>query len=126
MTNILQSYIPKFLVDVNRDNEDIITVSTQYFSSGSDIYELDKRTISPSVIETTQSLQELKPEISDTYPFAIVPPKDFDGSTILLSPSIETFPTASQNYYTPIYFERYNPTVLSSVNKQFQELTVED
>jgi len=123
MTDILQSYIPKFFVNLKRDNEDVITVSTQYFSPEGDVYELDKRTISPSVIQTTQSLAELNPEVSNVYPFKIVPPKDVDGSTIILSPSIETFPTASQNYYIPVYFERYNQQVVTLIDKEFRELT---
>jgi len=124
MIDILRSYIPKYIVDLNRDNEDVITVSTQYFSPSGDVYELDKRTISPSVIQTTQSLQELQPEVSNVYPFAIVPPKDVDGSTIIVGPSIETFPTASQNYYAPVYFERYNFQIINQIDKSFNELTV--
>lgn len=123
MTDILKSYIPKFIVDLNRNNDDVITVSTQYFSPEGDVYVLDKRTVSPSVIQTTQSLAELQPEVSTVYPFKIVPPKDVDGATIILTPSIETFPTASQNYYTPIYFERYNQTVVALIDKEFTELT---
>lgn len=125
MTDPLKSYIPKFLVDLNRNNDDIITVSTDYFSSQGDVYQLDKRTVSPSVILTTQSLQELQPEVSTVYPFKIVPPKDIDGSTIILSPSIDTFPTASQNYYAAVYFERYNMDVMKLLDKSFTELTVE-
>lgn len=124
MIDILQSYIPKFIVDLNRDNEDVIKVSTRYFSPEGDVYELDKRTVSPSVIQTTQSLQELRPETSDVYPFAVVTPKDYDNSTILLSPSVETFVTASQNYYAPVYFERYNFDVINVIDKNFNELTV--
>lgn len=124
MSNILNSFIPKYLVDLNRDNEDIITVSTKYFSQNGDVYELDKRTVSPVMIQTTQSLEELRPEVSDTYPFKIVMPLDFDGSTLLLTPSIETQPTASQGYYVPIYFERFNSEVLRSIDKSFSELTV--
>lgn len=123
MIDPLKSYIPKFLVDLNRNNEDIIAVSTNYFSPDGDVYQLDKRTVSPSVILTTQSLQELQVETSTVYPFKIVPPKDIDGSTIILSPSIDTAPTASQNYYTSIYFERYNTDVIQQLNKQFTELT---
>lgn len=121
MTNILNSYIPKFLVNLNRFNEDVITVSTRYFSPQGDVYELDKRTISPNVIQTTQSLAELKPEVSDTYPFKIVPPKDFDGSTLIQTPGIGTFPTASQNYYIPLYFERYNESIVRQINRSFQD-----
>lgn len=122
--NILNSYIPKFLVDLTRENEDIITVSTRYFSVDGDIYTLDKRTISPVLIQTTQSLQELRPEVSNVYPFAIVTPIEFDGSTLIMSPSVTSQPTASQNYYTPIYFERYNSDVILNIDKTFSELTV--
>lgn len=119
-----QSYIPRFLVNLNRDNGSVINVSTRYFSPEGDVYLLDKRTVSQTVIQTTQSLQELRPEVSDVYPFAIVPPKDADGSTILESPSVQTFPTASQLYYAPIVFERYQQSVMASINKTFTELTL--
>lgn len=122
MSNVLNSYIPKFIVDLNRNNPDAFIVSTSYFSPAGDQYVLDKRTINSSVIITTQSLQELQPEVSTVYPFKIVPPKEPDGSTLLLSPSVETEITASQNYYTPIYFERYDPSVLRALDKQFREL----
>jgi len=124
MSNILNSFIPKYLIDLNRNSEDIITVSTKYFSPNGDIYELDKRTVAPVMVQTTQSLEELRPEVSDVYPFKIVTPLDFDGSTLILTPSIETQPTASQGYYVPIYFERFNPTILNAIDRSFNELTV--
>jgi hypothetical protein len=123
MLNILNSYIPKFLVDLKKKNEEIITVTTQYFSPEGDKYELDIRTLSPNLIQTTQSLKELQPEISTVYPFKIVTPLDFDGSTILQSPSMTTRPTASQGYYAPIYFERYNANVIRNIDMRFTELT---
>lgn len=123
-TDILNSYIPKFLVDLNRNNEDVITVTTNYFSPDGDAYQLDKRTVSPSVIQTTQSLQELKPEISDVFPFRAPVKIDYDNSTLLLTPSISSVPTASQDYYAPIYFERYKQDVISVINRDFTELTV--
>lgn len=125
MNNIFNSYIPKFVVNLNKNNEDIIFVSESYFSPSGDIYELDKRTVAPIVIQTTQSLNELVPEVSDTYPFKIVTPIDEDGATILLSPSVDSVPTASQHYYAPIYFERYLPEVLNNLDKTFVELTNE-
>jgi hypothetical protein len=123
MDNVLNSYIPKLLVDLDRTNEDVVTVSTNYFSQQGDVYTLDKRTISPVVLQTTQSVNELRPEISNFYPFSAVTPLEFDGSTLILSPSITTQPTASQMYYVPIYFERYDPNVLSQIDKSFMELT---
>ncbi len=123
MSNIFNSYIPKFLVDLKKDNDEIITVTTKYFSEGEDVYEVDTRILSPNLIQTTQSLQELRPEISTVYPFKIVTPLDFDGATVLQSPSINTEPTASQGYYAPIYFERYNVDVIRNIDTQFTELT---
>lgn len=124
MSNIISSYIPKVLIDLNRGNEDVITVSTNYLSRDGDVYVLDTRTISPVMIQTTQSLQELQPEISTTYPFKIVTPIDIDGSTIIISPTPDTSPTASQGYYTPVYFERYRPEFMQNIDRTFTELTV--
>lgn len=124
MPNIFNSYIPKFLVNTSNTNDDIITVTTKYFSPSEDVYELDTRVIVPILIQTTQSLQELQPEISNVYPFKIVTPLDFDGATILQSPGANTVPTASQGYYAPIYFERYNADVIRNIETTFTELTV--
>jgi hypothetical protein len=40
-----------------------------------------------------------------------------------LSPNIDTPVTASQNYYVPIYTERYNQEVLRFIDTTFTELT---
>lgn len=124
MINILDSYIPKFLVELNRNNDDVINVTTRYLSTDGDVYELDKRAISPIMVQTTQSIQELRPEISNVYPFKVITPIDPDGSTVILSPTIEAIPTASQGYYVPIYFERYRTDIVENINKNFTELTV--
>lgn len=124
MSNILNSYIPKFLIDVDENNKDVIFVSSSNFSPEGDVYELDIRTVSPNVIQTTQTLNELQPEVSTEYPFKIVTPIDVDGVTIVLSPrDAETFPTASQHYYAPLYFERFDPEFIRKVDKSFKELT---
>lgn len=122
-SNILNSYIPKFLINLNRDNEDIIKVNTRYFSPEGDVYELDKRTIAPVVIQTQESLNELRIETSSVYPVRIVAPLDFDGAVLIEVPSIETVPTASQSYFMPIYFERYSPEVIRNLDRNFVELT---
>lgn len=123
MTN-LNTYIPKFLVALkNAENDDIITVSTTNFSANGDVYVLDTRTISPNVITTTQSLNDLQPDVSDVYPFKVATPTDTDGSTIVYTPTLENDPTASQHYYAPLYFERYRPNIVNAVNRQFTELT---
>lgn len=122
MANIFQSYISKLFVDINRNNDDVITISTQFLSPEGDVFTLDRRTLSPNLIKTTGSLQELQPEVSDVYPFKITPPVLEDGTTELLSPTTRTPVTASQNYYVPIYFERYQPDVLRRIDKEFTEL----
>lgn len=124
MIDILNSYIPKFLVDLGRNNDDVIKVTTNYFSPQGDIYQLDTRAISPVMVQTTQSLEGLQPETSNVYPFKIVTPIDVDGATILLSPTLTSEPTASQGYYVPIYFERYQQNFMENIDKNFTELTV--
>ena len=42
---------------------------------------------------------------------------------MLQSPSMTTQPTASQGYYVPIYFERYNADVIRNIDTRFTELT---
>jgi DNA topoisomerase VI subunit B len=121
--DIFQSYISKVFINVNTNNDDVVKITTQKFSPAGDVYELDRRVISPSLIETEKSLEELKPEVSNVYPFAVVPPKDPDGSVVILSPTIQTNPTASQNYYVPIYFERYDLEILRQLDKEFSELS---
>lgn len=124
MNNIFDTYIPKFIVNLNRENEDIITVQTRYFSEEGDVFILDTRTVSPSVLQTVQSINELEPEVSTTYPFKVVTPVQEDGSTLIYTPSVNTEPTASQNYYAPIYFERINSQVIYNLEKEFTELTI--
>lgn len=122
MANSFQSYISKVLVDVNRNNDDVIKVETEYLSPEGDVFVLDKRTISPVMIPTTSSIQDLQPEVSTTYPYKIATPLDLDSSTVVLSPTIDTPVTASQNYYVPVYFELYQKNVLDAINKEFFEL----
>jgi len=124
MPNIFKSYVPKFIVDVNRYNEDILIVSSSNFSPQGDTYVVQRAAVSPSVIQTTQSLNELRPEISNVYPYKAVTPLDFDGSTVILTRGPETVPTASQHYYAPVYFERYKQEVVQLVDDQFTELTI--
>lgn len=122
MSNIFDTYVPKFIVNLNRENEDIVTVETRYFSEEGDVYTLDLRTVAPNVLQTVQSLGELEPEVSTTYPFKVVTPIQEDGSTLIYTPSINTIPTASQHYYAPIYFERINPLIIYNLDKSFTEL----
>lgn len=122
MAKAFQSYISRVSVDVNRNNDDVIKVETEYLSPEGDVFVLDKRTVSPVMIPTTSSIQELQPEVSTTYPYKIATPLDIDSSTVVLSPTIDTPVTASQNYYVPVYFELYKSNVLSAINKEFFEL----
>jgi hypothetical protein len=121
--DIFQSYISKVFINVNTGNDDVVKITTQKFSPDGDVFELDRRALSPSIIETEKSLEELAPEISSVFPFKVVTPVDSDGSVVILSPTTETEVTASQNYYMPIYFERYNLDVLRQIDKDFNELS---
>lgn len=121
---IFGGYISKIYVNLQTTNDDVIVVKTKKLSSNGDIFELDRRVISPNVIQTVKSLDELQPEISDTFPFKIVPPIDETGKMLLGVPSLDNEVTASQNYYTPVYFERYNLDVLREIDKDFLELTL--
>jgi hypothetical protein len=124
MANILQTYISKIIVNQNTNNDDVIKISTEFLSPDGDVFTLDSRALSPIVIQTTSSINELEPEVSDSYPYKIVTPIDVDGSTIILSPNVQTPVTASQNYYSPIYFERYRKEVLDVIDREFNELQV--
>jgi hypothetical protein len=120
MADVLNTYIPQFLVDRKKDNNDIVTVTSQYLLGGN-IFELDSRVISPNIVQTDESLSELKPEISFVYPYKIVLPTDEDGASVLLSRNVNTPVTASQNYYIPLYFERYDTNIIRALNKDFEE-----
>jgi hypothetical protein len=125
MSNIFDTYIPKFLVTLkNKENDDLIFVSSSNFSANGDVYILDTRTVSPNVIATIQSLNNLQPDVSDIYPFKVVTPLDVDGLTIVYTPTLENEPTASQHYYAPLYFERYRTNIINAINKEFTELTI--
>lgn len=120
--NILDSYISKVIVNQQTKNNDVVKISTEYLSPEGDVYTLDTEAISPSVIQTTTSINELEPEVSNVYPYKSVTSIDFDGSTILLTPTVDRIVTSSQNYYAPVYFERYKKEVLTSIDKNFYEL----
>jgi hypothetical protein len=120
MANSFDTYLPRFLVERRAKNNDVVTVTSQYIF-GNNIYELDQRVIDPKVVQTEESLIELKPEVSAIYPYKIVLPTEEDGATLLLSRTINTPVTASQNYYIPLYFERYNIDIMRAINKDFEE-----
>jgi hypothetical protein len=120
MANTLNTYIPQFLVDRKKDNNDIVTITSEYLENNN-IYELDERVIQPNVVQTEESLADLKPEVSPVYPYKIVLPTESDGATLLLSRTINTPVTASQNYYIPLYFERYNIDIMRAIDKEFKE-----
>ena len=90
MASIFQSYISKVFIQTNTDNDDVVTISTQFLSPEGDVFTLDRRTLSPNIIKTTGSLEELKPEVSDIYPFKISTPILQDGSTEILSQTISS------------------------------------
>jgi hypothetical protein len=120
--NPLQSFVPKVLVSSRFNNKDIVNIETTELDENNFEYKIYERVLQPSAIVTENNLIELQPEISEVYPFKIVPPVTETGVTRLLSPSITTAPTASQNYYLPLYEERYNHDVLRLLVRDFVEL----
>lgn len=120
--NIFQSYISKVFIESQTQNSDIITIETNFLSPEGDAFTLERRVLNPTLLKTTSSINELKPEVSDVYPYKIVTPVLDDGTTLLVSPTIDTPVTASQNYYVPIYFERYSPDILRRIDRNFTEL----
>lgn len=120
---ILRSSLNKVIITSDIANSDIVKIQTRAFSPNGDVFTIDTRTVSPSFVQTERDVEQLRPELSNVYPYKIVLPKDTDGSTILLSPDIGAPVTASQNYYTPLYYERYNLDVLRLIDRQFTELS---
>lgn len=124
MPNSTVNYISSVLNSVNYSNQETILVSSSVFSPQGDVFTLDFRTLSPNTIITTQSFNNLVVEVSEIPPRKVVTSTDTDGATIILTPSVTSAPTASQNYYIPLRFERFKPEIVSLINKQFTELTI--
>lgn len=125
MSNKNITYISKVITSLFKQNEDVITIQTETLSPEGDTFIVDNRVLTVSALVTTSSLNELTPEISETFPYKIVTPKLSNGHTLILSPNTAVFPTASQNYYMATKFDRYNPTVIRSIDREFQELRLE-
>jgi hypothetical protein len=121
--DILRSSVNKLIINSDLQNTDVVKIETNVLSLEGDVYTIDRRLIQPSYIQTTGSAVEYQPEVSTVYPYKIETPKDTDGATVLLSPDIDIPVTASQNYYTKLYYERYNLNILRSLDKQFTELS---
>jgi hypothetical protein len=120
--NILRSSVNKLIINSDFQNTDVVQIQTNVLSPDGDVFTIDRRLIQPSYVQTTGSVVQYEPEISTVYPYKIETPRDTDGATILLSPDIDIPVTASQNYYTKLYYERYNIDVLRVLDKQFSEL----
>jgi len=120
--NVLRSSVNKVIINSDFQNTDIVQIETNVLSSEGDVFSVDRRLVQPSYIQTTGSVVQYEPEVSSVYPYKIETPRDTDGATILFSPDIETPVTASQNYYTKVYYERYNLEILRQLDKVFTEL----
>lgn len=123
MPNSTITYVPSFLNSVKGANQEIVLVSSSVFSPQGDVFTLNFGTLNTNTIITTQSFNDLVVETSEIYPRKIVPPTDTDGSTILLITAVTSAPTASQNYYVPLRFERFKQQVTNLIDRQFIELT---
>lgn len=116
------TYISNVLISLLKENDEVITVTTENLSPNGDVFTLDNRVLTVNPLISTSSLNELQPEVSDVFPYKAVTPKLPNGHTLILSPSTQVFPTASQNYYMVTKFQRYNPDVIRSINREFEEL----
>jgi hypothetical protein len=122
MTNFRTSYISIALADAKKTNPNAIIVETDYIENGK-TFTLAKRAIPQNaVISSSTDDVNLIYETSESYPYKVVTPQDDSGATIIYSPNIQTAVTASQNYYTRMKFERYQESILRSIDKAFLEL----
>jgi hypothetical protein len=122
MDSLFDTFISKKLVDSKKKNRDFVDVEYTKLDDNDVPYTIYRREISPSILHTEEDLIELKPEVSDIYPFKIVTPTNADGVTEILTPSLTAYPTASQNYYIPVYTEYYTHEVLRLIDREFREL----
>lgn len=113
MINIQNVIVTKKYVSVNYRNPDIVTIP------GSNLTKLV-----PDLKKFLDNSQQLDLEISTEYPFKIITPTAEDSSSIILSPSLTTFPTASQSYYVPLYAERFIKDFSLALTREFTELVV--
>jgi hypothetical protein len=122
MSNYTVSYISIALADAKKTNPNAIIVETDYIEDGK-TFTLAKGAIPQNaLISASTDDINLIYETSQIYPYKVVTPKDESGATIIYSPNIQTFVTASQNYYTKLKFERYQQSILRSIDKSFLEL----
>jgi hypothetical protein len=122
MSNFTVNYISIALADAKKTNPNAIIVETDYIEDGK-TFTLAKTAIPVNaIISSSTDDVNLIYETSEVYPYKVVTSKDESGVTIIYSPNIETFVTASQNYYTKLKFERYQESILRSIDKSFLEL----
>jgi hypothetical protein len=122
MASLFDTFIPKKIVDSKKQNRDVVEVEYKQLDDNNLTYAIYQREISPSVLHSEDDLFELKPEVSQIYPFKIVTPVNDEGMTEILTPGITSHPTASQNYYIPVYIEYYDHNVLRLIDREFTEL----
>ena len=122
MSNTNISYVSVVYADAKKDNPGKILVTTEYLSPEGDTFELVSEAIPQNAILDSVYQETLRPETSSVYPYKVVVGRTQNGSAVIYAPNIETFVTASQNYYTPMKFERYEPSVIRSLDKTFLEL----
>jgi hypothetical protein len=123
---ILRNSLNKVIISSDVANSDMIKVSTSVLSSNGDVYEVDTRLLTPSLVQTSREVAELNPEVSTSYPYKVIVDRDSSGVVQLYVPDIDIPVTASQNYYVPLYYERYSVPILRVLDRQFTELSLGD
>ena len=126
---IRKDYISNVYVTTQLTGSNNITVDV-YFSEDGDYFELETESLRKLQSQSIGNIEvhtELDPETINgayEYPYKTRVVRLIDSSSLVYVPSIDTFPTASQYYYAPIVFERYNPVVIRNIDTQFRQLTV--
>lgn len=125
------NYLSNIYVTTQTDFTENIEIYDVSFSEAGDFFTLDVdalRRLQTQSIGNIESHSELDPDTINgeyTYPYKVKVPKLIDSSSLIYVPGVDTFPTASQYYYAPIVFDRYNPVIMRGINKNFEQLTVD-
>lgn len=125
MIDIMNVVIPKKIVTVDYTNADLKIVSSSYTAPDGTPSIRQKTVVKPDMKKLTIEDKSLHLDVSNNYPFKIVTLVTEDSASLIYSPSLQTYPTASQSYYAPLYAERFTPEFILAITREFTEFTVE-
>jgi hypothetical protein len=105
-------------------------VSTDFFGDDTDTFELVEESLRTFQTQSLGNLDKVTTLDTDiptvySYPFKTKVEKTLDSASLVYVQSVSTFPTASQYYYVPMVFERYQPSIMRAIDKEFTQLEVD-